>query len=335
MAEGIRHRGCVELTLADGDRILFDGVPSALDGGPGVTTVVSHGHGDHLPERPPRRPVCSALTAAVADERQPDDTGGFPGPADDERIELVDAGHVPGSRAARITDPETGTRYLYTGDVRPRPRFFLEGFEPIDADVLVIEATYGREEYRLPPHEEVVDGVLRWLQDTMDRPVLLFGYAFGRAQQLTRLAARAGRRVLVTDAVARLNAIVERHSDVAFSGERYEDLGDLGPGDALVVPMQSGRIGWVEALVERTDAATAGFSGWAVDDSFVYGRGLDRGFPISDHADAEELVAIVDDVDPDRVYTHHGFADALARRLGRRGFDARALKPHQARLERF
>jgi len=133
-----------------------------------------------------------------------------------------------------------------------------------------------------------------------------------------------------------LNAVIERHLDVAFDVERYGSDVDLEPGDALVLPMQTARLAWIESLVESHDAVTAGFSGWATDDSFVYRRGVDEGFVVSDHCDFEGLVEVVRAVDPERVYTQHGATETLASHLtSEYGYETRALKRNQSTLGDF
>jgi Predicted exonuclease of the beta-lactamase fold involved in RNA processing len=225
--------------------------------------------------------------------------------------------------------------YLCTGDVSVRDRSYLSGFDPVPADVLVIEATYGRPGYVFPDQDELERRIVEWLNETVDRPVLLFGYALGRAQKLQRLVARSDRsRLLVSEAIADLNAAIESHMDVTFDAEEYDDL-DPGPGEAVVLPNGSARLDFVERLAEETDALTAGFSGWALEDSFKYRGGYDEAFVLSDHADFSELVGIVEAVDPDQVYTQHGFADDLARHLTSEGFDAQALKQDQTSLGQF
>lgn len=322
--------------LGDGVRIDVGGEPFAFDARDAgeAVGVLSHAHGDHLYEDGAEELVCSALTAALAGVRR---DGPPPTPVDHPAVELVNAGHVAGSRAALLTDPEDGRTYCYTGDVCTRDRFYLEGFEPPDADVLVVESTFGSPAYVFPEEDAVHAAVVDWLDGTMDRPVVLFGYALGRAQKLQRLVDRSERdRLLVTDAISRLNGVIEGHLDVTFGAAPYGDDVALGPGDALVLPMTSGRLGWIEDLVERSDAVTAGFSGWAVDDSFVYRRGLDRGFPLSDHCDHEELLALVAAVDPETVYTHHGFADDFATTVAAElGVEAVSLKRNQRTLTDF
>jgi putative mRNA 3-end processing factor len=323
----VRLREGIEVEFGDGSTFVLDGT------GEGDATVVSHAHGDHLVDGADRV-VASELTAALAGVRQ---AGTDPVAVDHPAVELFPAGHVAGSRAARLTDPETGRTYLYTGDVSTRSRFYLDGFEPVDADVLIVEATYGEPGYTFPPTEAVLAAAREWLAETMGTVVLLFGYALGRAQKLQRLLADSARsRVFVTDAIANLNAAIESYLDVTFGSRRYTSDTELEAGDALVLPMGTTRIGWVESLVEAHDARTAGFSGWAVDDSFVYRRGFDRGFVLSDHCDFDELVELVEAVDPETVYTQHGAAEALAQYLATdRAYEAVALKEHQSTLGDF
>src|SRR6185369_5540614 len=66
-------------------------------------------------------------------------------------------------------------------------------------------------------------------------------------------------------------------------------------------------------------------TGWAVDPSCRYRYGADAAFPLSDHADFPDLVELVKQVAPRKVFTLHGFAADFARHLRELGFDAQAL----------
>ncbi|MEZ3143612.1 mRNA 3'-end processing factor [Halobaculum sp. MBLA0143] len=326
---GVSLRDGVRIDLSDGTRVVADATDPEGD-----AVVVTHAHGDHLPDDPPATAVCSAATAdlaAVRRDGRPTSTATIPG---DGSVELLDAGHVAGSRALLVTDPD-GTRYCYTGDVSVRDRLYLDGFEPPEADVLVVEATYGEPGFVFPPQSELEGEIVDFFEDTTDRPVLAFGYALGRAQELQLLAERAGRSVTVSDAIADLDAVVADHVDATFSADRYDDLDEIGPGDVVVLPSGLAGSDWVDRLCDRTDALAAGFSGWAIDDSFQYRGGYDETFVLTDHCDFRELVELVEAVDPERVYTTHGSTDTLATELTTRGFDARALVADQHTLGEF
>lgn len=326
VSPGVRLQDGVEVEFPTGETILLDG------NGDSKLTILSHAHGDHLVETTDRL-VTSELTAALAAVRQDRQPTVVNHPA----ITLHNAGHIAGSRAALLRDSSSGRTYLYTGDCCVRDRFYLDGFEPVNADVLIIESTYGKPGYTFPPTDVVVAEIQDWLEETMDDVVLLFGYALGRAQKLQRILAESRRsRIFITDAIDQLNDVIETYLDISFEGQCYDSEINLKPGDALVLPMQMSRLSWIERLVETHDAITAGFSGWAADQSFVYRRGHDEGFILSDHCDFKELVEVVETVDPEVVYTHHGFKDAFARHLTTEyGYDTRALKKNQSTLADF
>jgi putative mRNA 3-end processing factor len=99
-------------------------------------------------------------------------------------------------------------------------------------------------------------------------------------------------------------------------------------------PSSTLKQGSLQQLIRRISGTTAGFSGWAVN-GYGY-RSYDRAFPFSDHCDFNDLVELVEAVDPERVYTHHGFDEAFASYLSKElGFNARALKNNQSSLTDF
>lgn len=333
-------RGSV--SLGDGVRI-DTGIGTVVADGArpgGDLAVCSHAHTDHLPSARTAddvTTVCSELTAALAGVRRSSELSVGEHPD----VTLLPAGHVAGSRAVLVDDGDA--RYCYTGDVCTRDRCHLRGFEPPDADVLILEATYGKPGYVFPDHDEIEREIHAWLEETMDRPVVCVGYALGRAQKLQHIVERSDRtRCLVSEGVAAVNEPIEAAGDAAFDVEVFDAAGTgsddrpvLEPGDALVVPAGVARSDRVQDLVEETGALTAGFSGWAVGRSFRYRTGYDATFPLSDHCDYEELLELVEAVDPGAVYTQHGFADELAEALVDRGFRARSLRRNQTTLGDF
>ncbi|WP_290818994.1 mRNA cleavage and polyadenylation specificity factor-like protein [Halovivax sp.] len=330
MRSSVIHRDGIHFDL---DRRIVADARSAA----GDVNVVSHAHADHTFRTSPGTVVCSAETATIATAR----TGvAFEHVESARGIELVPAGHVVGSRAAVIEDAD-GARYCYTGDFSTRDRAFLEGFDPtgVDADVLVMETTYGHPRYRFPAQAELDAEIRDWIRDNDDRPLLLFGYSLGRAQKLQWLAREAApdRPVLVSESVRDVNRAIESATDLSFPGRVYDpaELEDL-TDELVVVPSNRARSDRVERVVERTGALKAGFSGWAVEDSFLYRGGYDVTFPLTDHCDFGELIETVLTVDPDVVYTHHGFDEAFADVLATEyGYAARPLKRDQTALADF
>jgi putative mRNA 3-end processing factor len=243
--------------------------------------------------------------------------------------------------ATQITAEDTAhdetVRILYIGDVSTRDRFYLDVFEPVDADILVVEATYGTPEYVFPPQDVLEARIVDWFEDTADRPVICMGYTLGRAQEIQVLAQRAGRsRLLVTDAIAEINAVIESHLDVDFGAESYERRTDLSAGDVLVLPGQTNSLSFVQQLRDSTDAIKAGFSGWAIDSSFKFRGDHDETLVLSDHCGHDELLDLVRSVDPDQVYVQHGAVDEFAGYLNRETpYRAQSLQRNQTTLGDF
>ncbi|MFC3958144.1 mRNA cleavage and polyadenylation specificity factor-like protein [Halovivax cerinus] len=334
MTRRVTHRDGIHFAL---DRHVVADARSST----GDVNVVSHAHADHTFSSSPGTVVCSAETAAIATARTGVD---FEFVESVPSIDLVPAGHVVGSRAALLEDAD-GTRYCYTGDFSIRDRAYLEGFDPasVDADVLVMETTYGSPRYRFPSQDELETSIRAWIREHDDRPLFLFGYSLGRAQKLQKLAESVGgRRILVSETIAAVNAAIEATTDVSFGGERAEDgpLSDLRPADLsdeiVVVPSNQSRREWIDAIAAETGALKAGFSGWAVDDSYLYRGDYDVTFALTDHCDYDELIETVLTIDPDVVYTHHGFDETFADVLATEyGYVARPLKRDQTALSDF
>jgi DNA ligase-1 len=66
-------------------------------------------------------------------------------------------------------------------------------------------------------------------------------------------------------------------------------------------------------------------TGWALDPGAIHRNQCDAAFPLSDHADYNDLIRYVELVNPRRIRTLHGFAAAFAADLRARGWDAWAL----------
>ncbi|AGB16740.1 hypothetical protein Halru_2151 [Halovivax ruber XH-70] len=334
MSRRVTHRDGIHFDL---DRhVVADARTTAGD-----VNVVSHAHADHTFSSSPGTVVCSAETAAIATARtgvEFDSVSAAPG------VELVPAGHVVGSRAA-VIEAAGGTRYCYTGDFSTRDRAYLEGFDPaaLDVDVLVMETTYGHPRYRFPDQAELEASIHDWIRDHPDQPLFLFGYSLGRAQKLQWLAAEAtDRRILVSRTIDEVNRAIESSTDIGFAGESVDagSISELQPAaltdEIVVVPSNQSRRDWIDAIADETGALKAGFSGWAVEDSFLYRGDYDVTFPLTDHCDFDELIETVRSIDPELVYTQHGFdeqfADVLATEYG---YTARPLKRDQTALADF
>ncbi len=277
---------------------------------------VSHAHSDHLP----RARALSGVLATEETIRLAEARGvRLRARSEGGGLELVPTGHILGSAGLLVE----GYVY-YTGDMAGRPREFMEGPRRVSCGVLITESTYGRPEYRFPPHAEIVDGLRKFLaeQYNVGRPAVLIGYPLGKSQVLQH-AVRGWRPLVTFSSVESYSKIYRSlgvdlpEPDVVVRSPD-ELLGVRGPAVVIAPSTLRSR---VIAVAERIGAGVAWFSGWAL--RFRVPGAL--GFPLSDHADHRELLEFARSTGAEEVLTYHGFSSDLARSLRDLGLRARPL----------
>jgi putative mRNA 3-end processing factor len=243
---------------------------------------------------------------------------------DDIRVKALDAGHMLGSAQFLIDTPNTSI--LYTGDINCIDTLTTKAAEPEKCDILVVEATYGSQHYRFPSRETVYAEIVEWALETVKqgRIPCLHVYAAGKAQEVVRLFnVYTHLPVIVNPTLDGVNETYHKsgvHLDWFSSDSRDgKTILDKDPCVYLTTPSDRTHIG------RRFSRAYA--TGWALS---LNGRVTS--FPLSSHADFDQLISFVKACDPDRVYIFTGFAEDLRRALGSRlGLDARAVPSYLQR----
>jgi DNA ligase-1 len=235
-------------------------------------------------------------------------------------VMLLPAGHIFGSAQCLVFAGEQ--TLLYTGDLKLRPARSAEQAEWHRADTLVMETTFGVPRYRFPPTKEVIDRMVAFCSETIDAgevPVLL-GYSLGKAQEILCALEGAGLSPMLHGSVYRMTRIYEQLGQSFCKYVRY-NRNDVA-GKVLICPPSANHSPMLEKIPRKRVAM---ISGWAVDPHAVYRYQVDAAFPLSDHADYDDLLRYVNLVQPRRVLTLHGFAAAFASDLRARGLEAWAL----------
>ena len=236
------------------------------------------------------------------------------------RVTLFPAGHIFGS--AQLFLRTENDSLLYTGDFKLRQGQSAEATEWTAAHTLIMETTYGIPRYRLPPTEEVIAQILAFCRDAIENnevPVLL-GYSLGKAQEILCALAGADLTPMLHGSVYQMTRIYEQYGQKFCHYLRYH-ANDLA-GKVLICPPSANRSRMLEEIPRKRVAM---ISGWAVDPNAIYRYQVDAAFPLSDHADYDDLLRYVELVGPKRVFTLHGFAAQFARDLRARGIEAWAL----------
>ncbi len=282
--------------------------------------VVTHGHMDHLVKDAfMTHHTLDILEVRTGERRGRGLSYGFPHPVGGLNVTLYPAGHVFGSAMVMVDD------VLYTGDFNPDGGMTCGRPSSYKCRDLIIETTYGKEDYRLPPKDEVVSDILAWTECQLEEGPVVFGsYEFGKAQEIISLLNSIGQEPYVTDNIARLCAVYNRHGVPL----RYDTGTPEGDFTAVVPPADLKKTHGEFLKIARKNKGTAAYlSGWCAFYSFFHSMDIDAQFPLSDHAGFDELMDYVKRCQPERVFTVHGsareFACAVRKELG---IEATALK---------
>ena len=286
---------------------------------------VSHAHSDHIGFH--KRVLCTPATTRLMQMRLGEGLTLFETLAFGETRQfdgwsatLLTAGHVLGS--AQLFYEDAAGTLLYTGDFKLRKGLSSEAATTTHAETLVMETTYGLPRYQFPPVPETLAAVVKFCVETLEEgatPVLL-GYALGKAQEILSALAMANLPLMLHGAIARIAKVYEEFG-VVFPPYVPFDAASSS-GYVLICPPTVNGSRTLQ-LVRRP--RTAALTGWAIDPGAVHRLQVDAAFPLSDHADYNDLLRYVEAVRPQRVLTLHGFAQQFARDLRSRGIDAWAL----------
>ena len=301
---------------------------------PRRSCFVSHAHSDHIAVH--ERAIATPATATLSEHRigaqnviqlEYGQSWDFDC---DTQLKLLPAGHVVGSAMLHATRPEGSL--LYTGDFKLRESLTVPQAQPEKADVLVMESTFGKPLFKFPPWRDVaaqlVDLVEGALRD--GRQPIVMGYSLGKAQEAIKILTSAGLPVTLHGAV---HSVAKIHETLGvdlgrFRRYAYEDFHgphaiDLRCRGVLVAPPHVARSGFVTRFKNPCRIV---LTGWALFNNAIFRYGVDHALPLSDHADFNELLEIVERVEPKKIYTHHGFPE-FADQLRKRGHDAEVAKP--------
>lgn len=284
---------------------------------------VSHAHGDHLASHDVT--YCTPATGVFYRRRMgslravrdlPYDS---PLELGDYRLRTLPAGHILGSAMLLVEGPRESL--LYTGDFRLGPSRTAEPARLVKADILVMECTFGDPHYRLPSRDAAESQLLEVVRKAHAAGMtpVIQAYVLGKSQEVTRVLTDQGFRVL-------------QHPDIFTFSQLYESLGcRLGKcelyrgesvsGDVIIVPPRRQRQTRVRIppLIARIAV-----TGWARDERARFELGVDYAIPFSDHADFDQLLECVEQVQPRRVYCWHG-PRTFVEQLRSRGVDAHWL----------
>ncbi|MHA1866227.1 MAG: MBL fold metallo-hydrolase RNA specificity domain-containing protein [Candidatus Heimdallarchaeaceae archaeon] len=248
------------------------------------------------------------------------------------KFSQVSSGHTLGSTALQIDS--YGKRVIYTGDVSIQKKGkLIEPFRPKKCDTLIIESTFGEPKYQFPPFEEEIKRAKDLIEDYLlkNTPVVLMGYPYGKAQILYDNFSSLSDNLILHESNLKIQKILESvNHNLSFNYNSYKYMRENNLLEnkkpwILFSPLISGRNEFLRNLKSKYNARLFAFSGWCNFSSYKFQMSIDHGIIVSDHADFNELLDIVEKCNPRKVYTIYGSSLSFASELKRRGFNAYPL----------
>ncbi len=214
---------------------------------------------------------------------------------DGDKLTLLPSNHIPGSAQVNV-ETSHGFRLGYTSD-------FKQPGTPVmsDLDVLVIDATYGREEWVRPWQNEVEHILVDIVKDgLMHGPVHIYAY-HGKLQEVMVILRRHGidAPFIAPYKVYKLTQVMIKHG-LPVSGLILEKTNEA---------LEAVRYGWyvyfapisqwsLNRASEKGKMTRILLSGWELDDAYRKLNERDWIVSFSDHADFRQLFEYVEESKP-------------------------------------
>jgi len=243
-------------------------------------------------------------------------------PYDREKVTLHPADHILGAAQVLVEDHD-GARIVYTGDFR------MSHTPVLDADVLVLEATYGNP-FQVRPFRRIVETALVSLVESAlkNGPLYVFGY-HGKLQEVMQILNEndIAAPFILPEKVFYATKVCERYGMrvgkvLAASEEEAREISRRNEPHVAFYHMNSKRY-------VGTDCFRICVSGWEFSGPRRQIAPNEYIVALSDHADFKELLQYVSESKPKLVITDNyrvGDAVVLAREIEKRlGIPAKAM----------
>jgi putative mRNA 3-end processing factor len=286
-------------------------------------SFVSHAHSDHVKRH--ERMIATPATISLAKLRNRK-INATPlnyhqrYPVDDFEIELFPSGHILG--AAQILVEKNGARLIYTGDFKPGKNQTAEPLEIKPADILIMESTFGAPQFVFPKQWQIIERLAKFIDRCFQSGIVpvVMGYALGKSQEALKILGDLNYPVSIHPTSAGIVQVYEQHG-IEFKNYQVYQGEDLRDRVFLIPP----HLARSHAVTKIWRTRKMILTGWAAKPDAKYRYHADEALALSDHADFNQLIEFVHQVQPEKVFITHGF-DSFVYYLRKEGFKAGLLE---------
>ena len=318
-----------------GFRLKYGDVEFALDTGlRGMTTLLSHSHSDHIGGlKNASHIIATKGTIDTWQARRPDNfrnktvikCGDMFGQIG-VNITALNAGHVLGSTMF-LLEFNDDLKVLYTGDFNNVDSLIHAAANPVKADVLITEATYGSPQWIFPKRKSIYESILETTSRLLDeeRIPLFHAYSLGKSQEAIALLQSSGFNVITGNtSIDKVSSVYKRHGvDLRNFTIHDTNLAKVLDEGAVIVSSSyrhtmnnmKRSLGKVFNSYEPK-MEYFNLSGWTI------GKFRERGFPLSAHSDFKGLLDFAEKVNPRVAYCFTDNGRTLSKHLSDNGINA-------------
>ena len=298
------------------------------------TAIITHGHADHaraghghVIATPETLAIMSARYGANFAAQQTALPYNQQLMLGDVNVKLIPAGHVLGS--AQIVLEYANTKIIAAGDYKRRSDPTCRPFQVEHCDVFITEATFGLPVFAHPEPETQIKKLLEVQHLFPERSIIIGAYSLGKAQRLIALLREAGydETIFIHGAMKKLCELYISFG-IELGSLQTTPIGKIDnqqislAGKFILAPPSAMGTKWAQRL---SDPLVVSASGWMQVRQRAKQGGVELPLVISDHADWNDILRTIKEVNASEIWVTHGREDALIHACSQMGLPAKAL----------
>ena len=298
------------------------------------TAIITHGHADHaraghghVIATPETLAIMSARYGANFAAQQTALPYNQQLMLGDVNVKLIPAGHVLGS--AQIVLEYANTKIIAAGDYKRRSDPTCRPFQVEHCDVFITEATFGLPVFAHPEPETQIKKLLEVQHLFPERSIIIGAYSLGKAQRLIALLREAGydETIFIHGAMKKLCELYISFG-IELGSLQTTPIGKIDnqqislAGKFILAPPSAMGTKWAQRL---SDPLVVSASGWMQVRQRAKQGGVELPLVISDHADWNDILRTIKEVNASEIWVTHGREDALIHACSQMGLSAKAL----------
>ena len=283
---------------------------------------ISHAHSDHVTgAKSAKAVVASNQTIELVNSTYMTNIHNSP---KIENAELIDSGHMLGSKQLLINDEISGKGVLYSGDFLLQKSMAAPKILIKKADMLIIDSTYPYPEVTFDDRNNIESELQEWTLSALDSGIVLFGaYAMAKAQEIIKVLNKVSVIPVVSKKISQINKVYEKH------GIALKYISAYDQNNEYESTLSHNFVGIVENRNLESLAFMLGgvynkrvFTAVATGFAKMFRFSTDTQFALSDHADFSQSLEYIEQTGAKTILTYGPNAKIFAHNLKCAGLDA-------------